>query len=153
MIEARRRAYLDALGFDVWVARPAAAEPGRLGVGTGSGAMLLVCDSSADCDTDLARDLARALGGDPAWAWLEPQQGDGGQALGEIISSRLITRVMLFGAEPARRLFQGKVPETIGSAALVVVPSLQELAASGLARQSLWRRLRSLRGAGGAASR
>jgi DNA polymerase III psi subunit len=156
MIEARRRAYLDALGFDVWVARAPSAVPGqpeRLAVGPGGGATLLVCDSAADCDTELARDLARALGGDPAWAWLEPLPNDGGQALADIISGRLATRVLLFGAAAARRLFHGDVPEILGSAALTVLPSLRELAASGRARQSLWRHLRGLCVAGGAVSR
>ena len=72
MIETRRRAYLEALGFDVWLARPPAPEPGALSVGPGSGSTLLVCDAAADSTPDLAKDLARALGGEPTWAWLEP---------------------------------------------------------------------------------
>jgi len=144
MIEARRRAYLEALGLDVWVVRPAAGEPDRLTAGAGSGSTLLVCPAAADCTTELARDLVRAMGGEPVWAWLEPPAEDGGQALGDIVSGRLITRVLLFGTEAAQRLFRGGAPEIVGSAAVSIVPGLQELAASGSARRSLWRQLRSL---------
>jgi len=151
MIEARRRAYLEALGVDVWVARPPAAEPGRLGVGTGSGSTLLVCLAAADCTSELGRDLVRAIGGEPVWAWLHPLEEHGGQALGDIVSGRLITRVLLFGKEPEQQLFRGGAPEIIGSATVSTVPSLQELAVSGIAKQSLWRKLRDLRVATGGA--
>ena len=150
MIEMRRRAYLEALGFEVWVARPAAAEPGRLNVGLGSGSTLLVCEAADDCATELAGDLARAVGGEPAWAWLDPADGTGGQDLGDIISGRLITRILLFGAETARRLFRGSAPQIVGSAAVAIVPGLQELAVSGSARRSLWQQLRKLNTTAGA---
>jgi len=142
MIEARRRAYLEALGFDVWLARPPAPEPGLLTVGPGSGSTLLVCDVAEDSTTDLASDLARALGGDPTWAWLAPLEAADGQVLGEVISGRLITRVVLFGAETARHLLGGKTPDIVGSATMAVVTGLQELAVSGSARQSLWQQMR-----------
>jgi hypothetical protein len=142
MIEARRRAYLEALGYDVWVARPPAPEPGRLSVGPGGGSTLLVCDAAGDCGTELARDLVRTVGGEPAWAWFDPEDESGGQGLGDIVSGRLITRILVFGRETAQRLFEGSAPEIVGSATLMVVPDLQELAVSGLARQTLWRQLR-----------
>jgi hypothetical protein len=142
MIEERRRAYLEALGYDVWVARPPAPEPGRLSVGAGDGSTLLVCDAASDCGTELARDLVRTVGGEPVWAWFDLEDESGGQALGDIVSGRLITRILLFGRETAQRLFQGSAPEIVGSATVTVVPGLQELAVSGMARQSLWRHLR-----------
>jgi len=142
MIEERRRAYLEALGYDVWVARPPAPEPGCLSLGAGGGSTLLVCEAASDCRTELARDLVRTVGGEPAWAWFDPADETGGQALGDIVSGRLITRILLFGRETAQRLFQGSAPEIVGSATVTVVPGLQELAVSGTARQSLWRQLR-----------
>jgi hypothetical protein len=145
MIEARRRAYLEALGYDVWVTRPAAAERGRLGVSGGQGSTLLVCPAIADRDTELAGDLARALGGDPVWAWLDPAADVDGQRLEDIIAGRLITRVVLLGPEPGRCLFRGPAPEIIGSATVSTAPALEELAVSGSARLSLWRQLRQLR--------
>lgn len=148
MIETRRRAYLEALGFDVWVTRSAASERGRLGVSGGQGSTLLVCPAIADSDTELARDVVRALGGDPAWAWLDPPADAGGQRLEEVIAGRLITRVVLFGPEPGRCLFRGPAPEIVGSATVLSAPALEELAASGSARLALWRQLRSTTSAG-----
>jgi DNA polymerase III psi subunit len=143
VIEARRRAYLEALGLDVWITRSPAAERGRVGVGTGEGSALLVCPSVEDCSTEIAGDLARALGGDPVWAWLDPATETAGQFLEDIVADRLITRVVLFGPEPGRSLFKGPVPALIGSAVVAVAPALEELAANGSARQALWRQLRN----------
>lgn len=143
MIEARRRAYLEALGLDVWITRPPAAERGRVGVGAGEGSALLVCPSVDDCNMEIAEDLARALGGDPVWAWLEPVSENDGQFLEDIVADRLITRVLLFGPEPGRSLFKGPVPALVGSAVVAVAPALEELAANGSARQALWRQLRN----------
>jgi hypothetical protein len=151
MIEARRRAYLEALGFDVWIARPPAPEPGRLGVGTGRGSTLLICRSAADCTAELASDLARALGGDPLWSWLDPAAGDEAEFLADIVASRLITRVLLFGRAAARSLFQGPPSAMLGSVEIVEAPGLEELVISASARKTLWRRLQSAAGAGGAA--
>jgi len=144
MIEARRRAYLHALGFDVWLARTPAAEHGLLGVGDGRGSTLLICQSAADQETELAADLSRALGGEPVWAWLDPGADDDSQALEDIIDSRLITRVLLFGPEPGRNLFRGTVPQIIGSATVSVAPAMDQLAVSAPARKALWRQLRNL---------
>ena len=110
----------------------------------GRGSTLLVCPAMADGDTELARDIARSLGGDPVWAWLEPPADVASQRLEEIIAGRLITRVVLFGPEPGRCLFRGPIPEVIGSATILIAPALEELAASGTARRSLWRKLRNL---------
>jgi hypothetical protein len=142
MIEARRRAYLEAMGYDVWVARPAAAEAGHIGVSQGRDRTLLLCPSAADSKTDLAGDLARALGGDPVWGWLGPAAEENHLTLEDAIASHLITRVFLLGPEPGRSLFAGAIPETLGSATLTVVPSPDELAVSSNAKRTLWEKLR-----------
>lgn len=144
MIEAQRRAYLEALGVDVWIARQPPADRGRLGLATGRGSTLLICPTVADSSTELARDLARALGGDPVWAWLDPGPGEDGHELGDVVADRLITRVFLFGPEPARALFRGPPPEILGSATVSVLPGLDELAVRGTAKQAVWRQLRSV---------
>ena len=143
MIEERRRAYLQALGLDVWLPRPPGPEPGCVGVGSGRGSTLLLCLSADHCRTDLAKDVARALGGDPVWAWLDPAVDEEARILREVVAERLITRILVFGPETARRAFAGDVPEILDSATTVVLPSVQELAASGAARQALWSRLRT----------
>lgn len=158
MIEARRRAYLEAMGFDVWVARSAVqpiaqaiSQSGLLVVGPGQGSTLLVCASAAETASKFAADLTRALGGDPAWAW--PDRGGdgdgGGDSLGleAAIGARLITRVMIFGADTARWLFDGAVPEVVASAAVSALDGLEEMAVRGAAKRALWQRLQNpLRG-------
>ena len=138
MIEARRRAYLEAIGLDVWLIRPTAEERGCLAVNAGRGSTLLICPSSADCLTDVAADVARALGGDPVWAWLDPLPEDGGERLESLIAQRLITRVLLLGPAAERSLFQGDAPEIVGSATVSVAPSLDDLASSASARKAFW---------------
>lgn len=155
MIEARRRAYLEAMGFDVWVARVATrsaeqpvSQSGLLVVGPGQGSTLLVCASAAETAGKFAADLTRALGGDPAWAWPD-RDGSGGDSLGleAAIGARLITRVFIFGADTARWLFVGAVPEVVGSATVTTLDGLGELAVRGAAKRALWRRLQDpLRG-------
>ena len=151
MTEGQRRAYLEALGFDVWIARPAAPEPGRLGIGGGRGSTLLVFRSAAEHGTELAADLARALGGDPVWSWLDPGADEETERLADIVSNRLITRVLLFGRDTGRCLFQAAPPATIGSAEVLELPGLDELANEALARRALWRLLRSGTAAGSVA--
>lgn len=153
MIEARRRAYLEAMGFEVWVAKAAAphatarvaasvASPaGLIRVGPGQGSTLLVCATAADTAGKFAADVVRALGGDPAWAWPDRADAGGGVALEEAIGARLFTRVFVFGDEAARWLFAGEIPQVIASAAVTVVDSLEVLAVRGAAKQALWRRL------------
>jgi hypothetical protein len=151
MIEATRRAYLEALGFDVWVARPEAPARDVLGLGAGRGGTLLVCRSADESRSELAGDLCRALADDPVWAWLNPSADEDGRSLEDIVSSHLITRVLLFGRDPARQLFQGAPPGVVGSAEVVELPGLEDLAVSAPARQALWRKLRKFLPSGGSA--
>lgn len=142
MIESRRRAYLEALGFDVWVARPPAPQRGRLQFGANPAGTLLVCATPADSATKFAGDVVRALGGDVSWAWPETDGGEG-QGLAEAIAGHLLTRVVLFGPEVVRWLFADEVPGTLGSASIAVAPALDELAIRGQAKQALWQALRN----------
>jgi hypothetical protein len=177
--EARRRAYLEALGFDVWVARSAALaggaqaaasadtpfdatlsapfdasadqQNGRIRVASGRGSTLLVCSSAADSASKFAADVVRALGGDPAWAWPIRDLGrDLGRGVGRdaggdhltleaAIGARLITRVLVFGDDTARWLFQGAIPPVIGSATVTPLAGLGEIAQHAAAKRALWR--------------
>lgn len=142
MIEPRRRAYLEALGFDVWVTRPPPPPPGRLMVRPEPSATLLVCGTPEDSATRIAGDVVRALGGDASWAWPDTVGGEESISLADAVADRLITRVILFGPGPARWLFQGEIPEILGSATIAAAPGLDELAGRGRAKRSLWRLLR-----------
>jgi hypothetical protein len=156
--ETRRRAYLEAMGFEVWVprrGRPAgvrntAGPTGRLLLGPGQGSTLLVCGTAEESAGRLAGDLARALGGDPVWAW--PDQGAAADslALEEAIGARLITRVIVLGSEPAQGLFAGAAPVVIGSASVTIAASMEALGTRGAARRALWRSLRRGSGTGAA---
>lgn len=154
MIEARRRAYLEAMGFDVWVHRSAAqpiaqsiSQSGLLVVGPGQGSTLLVCAAAAETASKFAADLTRALGGDPAWAWPDRGGSGDGLTLEAAIGARLITRVVIFGADTACWLFDGAVPEVVASAAVSTLDGLEALAVRGAAKRALWQRLQNpLRG-------
>jgi len=165
--EARRRAYLEALGFDVWVVRSAAPaggaqsaalfdapfeapfdaladnQHGRIQVGSGRGSTLLVCSAAADSASKFAADVVRALGGDPPWAW--PVSGVGSGAGGDhltleaAIGARLITRVLVFGDDTVRWLFQGAIPPVVGSATVTPLAGLGEISLHAAAKRALWR--------------
>jgi hypothetical protein len=155
MIEARRRAYLEAMELDVWLSRSATAADtsasGLLQIGAGQGSTLVVCAEAAESAGKFAGDLARALGAEPVWAW--PDRAGGGEAasLSDVIDSRLITRVLLLGETAIRWLFPGDVPATVGSAAIAPAAAMDELTVSGPAKQKLWLGLRQ--GAGQPRSR
>lgn len=145
MIEARRRAYLEAMGLDVWLPRRAAAEgqaTGLLRLGPGEGSTLVVCAEAAESAGKFAGDLARALGAEPVWAWPDRDGGGDGVSLPDIIDSRLITRVLLLGGTTIGWLFPDKVPVTVGSAAIARVAAMDELTLSGSAKQNLWHCMR-----------
>lgn len=136
--ETRRRAYLDALGFDVWLLKPAEAGPGRLQLAPGEGSVLLVCANAEDSASRLAGDIVRALAGKCVWAWPEPESGGDNPTLADAIGDRLFTRVCLFGPELAENLLPRQRPEVIGSAAVSVFPELQSLAVRGEAKRRFW---------------
>jgi len=145
--EARRRAYLEALGLPVWVLRdggageaPATAAGARLRICPGSGGTLLVCGSAAETASTLAADIVRAIGGDPAWAWPEREEGVG-DSLAEAVSERLLTAIVVFGVTLADEVFGGDAPAAVGSARVVVAPRMAALGAEPGARRTLWRQL------------
>ena len=102
MTEARRRAYLEAMGYDVWVEKPPGPGPVRLVVGPGEGSDLLVCEAPDASGGKLAADIARALGTDPVWAWPDPEHDPGRPTLEEAVADRLFTHLLVFGEELAR---------------------------------------------------
>lgn len=139
MTEARRRAYLEALGVEVWLAKPPEPGPGRLVVGPGDGSTLLVCATPEACADKLAADIVRALGRDPVWAWPDPDGQPDRPTIEQAVGDRLFTRLLVFGEGLARELFGRKPPEVLHSAAVRVAPDLSELAVRGTAKQALWR--------------
>lgn len=144
MIESRRRAYLDALGFDVWCIRPPAPDFDRLTLQPGEGDTLLVCDLPGDPESQLASDITRALGGAAVWAWPEPDGGEASLSLAEAITKRLFTRVVVFGAGLRQQIFKGEPPLVVGSARILSAPRISDLANNGSAKQALWNELNGL---------
>jgi DNA polymerase III psi subunit len=141
MTEARRRAYLEAMGFDVWLQRPPAAERDRLIVGPGGGSTLMVCAQAEETSGKLAGDIVRAIGGDPTWAWPESEGDAAGVRLPDAVEERLFTRIVIFGQPLANRLLGGDPPATLSSAVIGVAPGLAELADSPAAKRAFWKLL------------
>lgn len=146
MTEARRLAYLDALGLDVWVLRPPEVPHNRLVVQPGEGSTLLICDLPDATATRIAADISRALGGQVVWAWPDPLGSEESPLLEDAVGQRLFTRVVLFGEELERKLFAGEAPLTVGSAGITVTHGLDELAVRGTAKRELWNRLSGMAG-------
>ena len=138
MMEAQRRAYLEAMGIGVWINKPAAADVDRWVVGPGSGSTLLLCRTARESATRLAADIGRSLGGDPVWAWPDPDQRREYPSLQDTIEQRLFTQVLLFGQALAGRVFKGSVPEVIACARVQVTANLDDLAVDGRAKRMLW---------------
>ncbi len=142
MNELRRRAYLEAMGIDVWLLRPEKPETDRLAIGPGEGSALLICESSELSAGKLAGDICRAIGGSPVWAWPEPEP-DRGVRLSDAVEQHLFTQVLVFGHALGWQLFSGEAPEVLGSSSVRVTSSLHDLATRGSARRELWALLRN----------
>ena len=138
MTEAQRRAYLEAMGIGVWINKAAAPDAYRWVVGPGSGSTLLLCRTAQQSGTRLAADIGRSLGGDPVWAWPDPQERQEHPLLEDTIEQYLFTQVLLFGHALASRSFKGSVPGVLGSASVQVTADLDELAVDGMAKRKLW---------------
>ncbi len=138
MIETQRRAYLEAMGIDVWINKAVAPDADRWVVGPGSGSTLLLCRTAEESGTRLAADIGRSLGGDPVWAWPDPEGRQEYPSLKDTVEQYLFTQVLLFGHALAGRVFKSSVPEVLGSASMLVTADLDELAVAGLARRNLW---------------
>jgi len=142
MIEPQKQAYLEAMGFDIWVARPPEPRWDRLALGPGQGSTLLVCPSPQHTSSRLAGDIARILGGDPVWAWPDPEGSPEMPSLEQAVEDRLFTQVVVFGEKAAARVFGKRVPDHVVSSAVLVAADLDELATRGTAKQALWSFLR-----------
>ena len=138
MIEFQRRAYLEAMGFSVWLCKPVAPDLDRLVIGPGSGGTLLLCRDAGESATRVSADICRYLADGPAWAWPDPAGSPQFPSLQEAIAQGLFTRVLIFGRALGSQLFKSQVPEIIGSAPILVAPDLDQLAASAHARRDLW---------------
>ena len=145
MIEERRKAYLEAMGYDVWVARPPPPKPGNLVISGGQGSILLVCNEPSSCATKLSGDIARALGQDPVWAWPAAAGDQVSEQIEGAVMDRLLTDIIVFGQDLARSLFRGPPPELLVSARVSVVSGMDELAERGEPRKKLWALLRERR--------
>jgi DNA polymerase III psi subunit len=163
MIDARQRAYLDAMDIGMWSLResaplakplerpietsaepplatfaetPVAANPPGLKLGPGGGGILLVCAIDTDSASRLANDISRALGSVPVWAW--PNADPGAVELAVAVEESLFTTVAIFGDELARQFFQDDIPPSLQSANLVLLPSMRDIQHQAEARRSLW---------------
>lgn len=141
MMESRRRAYLEAMGLDVWAIKPPPAQPDRLVLQPGNGQTLLLCEEPEETAQRIAGDIARALDQDVVWAWPDPGGGSENASLAEAVGQHLFTRIVVFGAALANRVCKGEVPRVIGSASILVTGSVNELAVSGSAKQAFWEEL------------
>ena len=141
MIEAQRRAYLEAMGIGVWINRVAAPDADRWVVGPGLGSTLLLCRTAQESETRLAADIGRSLGSDPVWAWPDAEGRQEYPSLKNTIEQHLFTRVLLFGPALAIQAFEGSVPEVLACASVQVTADLDELAVDGMARRKLWQEL------------
>lgn len=143
MIEPRKRAYLEAMDIDVWVARPPAPDRDRLVVGPGQGSTLLVCALPEDSASRLSGDIARAVGDDSVWAWSDPDGNPDNPRLEDAIRNGLFTRVIVFGESLAKCLFGKEVPGVLVSSTVGVAHEMAELAVRGTAKQEFWELLRA----------
>lgn len=142
MTELRRRAYLEALGIDIWLARSEQSAGAALTIKPGQGSVLLIADSPSACAGELAADIQRSLGGDAVWAWpVQPGEG-AGEGLDNAIRQQLFTRVVVFGKDIAGQVLGDEPPVVLLSSAITVSLRLEELAFDGQAKRSLWADLR-----------
>jgi len=151
MIESRRRAYLEAMGFDIWFARPLESVSNRLVLQAGDGDTLLICEQPDLTATRFAADVARALAGKVVWAWPDPECRQDNPSLEEAVGQYLFTSVVLFGRELHRLMFKEGTPPVVGSARILVTDGLEELAVRGNAKLAFWNQLSGTSGVRSAA--
>jgi hypothetical protein len=141
VIESQRRAYLDAMGLDVWSIKPPEPEFDRLLIQPGEGSTLLICDAPEATATRIAGDIARTLAGKVVWAWPNPAGSTQSPTLEQAVGQYLFTRVVVFGDRLARQVFRGDAPLVTGTARITVSDGLDELAVRGNAKQVFWKQL------------
>jgi hypothetical protein len=138
-LSPRSRWRLAEIGVDVWVRRDRAPEPDsaagtgpRIRLASGSGDWLLVQASAWDGRHDkLLGDIQATIGSARCRFGQWSDSASAGVAVDEL-ESRGIARMLSFGPPPER----------VAEAALVVAPTLEELARDGAARRRLWSLLR-----------
>jgi len=138
MIESRRRAYLEVMGYDIWSARLPETESNRLHIQPGEGDTLLVCASPDAATSVFADDVTRALGERVVWAWPDREDRPESVTLEDAVGQFLFTQVVLFGRGLMRHLFKGDAPVVLGSARLLVTAELDDLAVVGTAKREFW---------------
>ena len=143
MTEARRRAYLEAMGFDVWERKPPPPIENRLVVGPGRGSTLLVCAKPELSASKLAADIARAIGDEPVWAWPDPEGLPHNPDLEQAVRDGLFTRVFIFGEKTRSRLVSADPVEVVASSRVLAVTDLEDIAVRGEAKRRLWQLIRS----------
>lgn len=143
MLSSRRQDYLDAMGIGVWRLRETIASEtanasrcAQLKLSPGSGGILLICDVDSDSATHLANDINRVIAGTPVWAW--PFTDTGAVNLTQAVEENLFTTVAIFGKALAAQFFDDELPGHLGSANLVLLPSMQDLQTQAAARRLLW---------------
>lgn len=157
---ARRNEYLEAMGIDIWVPlqsfgsatdsdviereAPVTCEAlgllQRIAIGPGTGSLMLLCANSQEASTPLAADIARCLDCEPVWSWPSPAGSGGAVSLEQAIAERLFTRVLVFGKALHVPASNPALP-VVGTARLLQVASLPELAQKAAARRALWDQL------------
>jgi len=141
MTELRRRAYLDALGIDVWLSKPVEPDHNRLLFSPGKGDTLLVCSSAESSITRLAGDITRALGGEVIWAWPDQEGRKESPTIAEAVGQFLFTRVVIFGSDLGRQICSDDQPEFSASTSVLTAPDLNELVERGTARRLFWKQI------------
>jgi hypothetical protein len=120
------------------VAEAPQAEVG-IKLGPGRDGILLVCASADEPASRLANDIARALGAVPVWAW--PEADDEVLSIESAVRENLFTEIAVFGDDLAAALFSGEVPEKVGSASVVQLPSMTAVREQATSRRALWNAL------------
>jgi DNA polymerase III psi subunit len=108
-------------------------------LGPGRDGILLVCASADEPASRLANDIARALGAVPVWAW--PEADDEALSIESAVEENLFTEIAVFGDDLAAALFSGEVPDKVGSASVVQLPSMTAVRGQATSRRALWNAL------------
>lgn len=112
-----------------------ALSPG-LKLGPGAGGVMLICAKDSDSASKMANDISRALGKMPVWGW--PDNDEQAISPGDAVDENLFTCVAVFGEALGRLMFGNEIPAALGSAKLVMLPSMSELVSKASARRELW---------------
>ena len=143
MLSSMQQAYLDAMDIGVWSLRdPIVPEAAltksltQLKLGPGRGGVLLVCATDSDSSGRLANDINRVLHSAQVWSW--PYVDDSAVDINLAVEENLFTTVAIFGKELASQFFDGELPDHLNSAKLLLLPSMQDIQNSAVARRTLW---------------